>query len=413
MFNHKRNRDRDDNQTHNGFRPKYPYKAQRRSDSRYPDPHSQQQPHRRQQPPQPQQHGYHHHHQSALYPFKSFAPDESKVQLKTAVPIISSSSSSTSQPQYDVCVIVPKGPKYFLWIQHDEIALYAYGDGRSPIIPLNKQYPLEKKTKDTLPFTFGTLLYGTLAYTQYGPGTGPDAPQKIFVTEDILQFKGISTKEVCFGDRLRMVLETLDTIFDKSKGAHFRARDSTTKKCDQQMVVEMTMPTIISQFTPATSFQIPYKVYSLNYYRLSDASSTNGAIFRLNPVANWIDQIKPLLSTTLYEKVFRVKADLQCDIYHLFERSRGEGEANGTSKEAYVDIANISSYKASVRMNRMFRKIKENENLDYLEESDNEEEFEDVGGDKFLNRKVVEKGGLDMLCRWDHMAKRWTPLCRV
>ena len=36
-------------------------------------------------------------------------------------------------------------------------------------------------------------------------------------------------------------------------------------------------------------------------------------------------------------------------------------------------------------MNKLFRKIKENDNLDLLEESDSEDEFEDISDDKYVN----------------------------
>ena len=42
----------------------------------------------------------------------------------------------------------------------------------------------------------------------------------------------------------------------------------------------------------------------------------------------------------------------------------------------YQGIAAIPDYKTSVLLNKVFRNIKENDNLDALEESDNEDEFE-------------------------------------
>ena len=56
-------------------------------------------------------------------------------------------------------------------------------------------------------------------------------------------------------------------------------------------------------------------------------------------------------------------------------------------------IAFIPDYKTSVMMNSLFRNIKENINLDALEESDDEEEFENVSLDKFvdLDKKYVMK----------------------
>ena len=42
-------------------------------------------------------------------------------------------------------------------------------------------------------------------------------------------------------------------------------------------------------------------------------------------------------------------------------------------------------------MNKLFRTIKENDNLDYLEESDDEEEFENISSDKYVDTNKVVK----------------------
>ena len=57
-------------------------------------------------------------------------------------------------------------------------------------------------------------------------------------------------------------------------------------------------------------------------------------------------------------------------------------------------------------MNSLFREIKENRNLDLLEESDDEEEFEDVSIDKFVNTEKQIK----MLCKFNPKFKNWVPI---
>ena len=65
-------------------------------------------------------------------------------------------------------------------------------------------------------------------------------------------------------------------------------------------------------------------------------------------------------------KTFFIKPDLQNDIYYLYLLNTTNFE--GISKE----IAHIPDYKTSIFMNKLFRNIKENNNLDSLEESDDE-----------------------------------------
>ena len=56
-------------------------------------------------------------------------------------------------------------------------------------------------------------------------------------------------------------------------------------------------------------------------------------------------------------------------------------------------------------MNSLFRNIKENRHLDSLEESDDEEEFQNMNEDKFVDldkRHSIE-------CIYSHKFRRWIP----
>jgi hypothetical protein len=57
-------------------------------------------------------------------------------------------------------------------------------------------------------------------------------------------------------------------------------------------------------------------------------------------------------------------------------------------------------------MNKLFRNIKENNNLDALEESDDEEEFQDSREDKY----VYLDRSFKMNCEYNHKFKRWIPV---
>ena len=56
-------------------------------------------------------------------------------------------------------------------------------------------------------------------------------------------------------------------------------------------------------------------------------------------------------------------------------------------------------------MNKLFRKIKENDNLDYIEESDDEDDFQNIEPDKYVN---LQKS-LQMECVFHNKFKRWIP----
>jgi hypothetical protein len=57
-------------------------------------------------------------------------------------------------------------------------------------------------------------------------------------------------------------------------------------------------------------------------------------------------------------------------------------------------------------MNKLFRNIKENEDLDKLEESDDEDEFENPNVDKFV---YLEKS-FKMKCQYNKRFKKWVPI---
>lgn len=70
------------------------------------------------------------------------------------------------------------------------------------------------------------------------------------------------------------------------------------------------------------------------------------------------------------------------------------------------NLAHIPDYKTSVLMNKLFRNIKENANLDALEESDDEEEFENIQIDKFVDLNKVFK----MRCNFNYKFQAWVPV---
>ena len=91
-----------------------------------------------------------------------------------------------------------------------------------------------------------------------------------------------------------------------------------------------------------------------------------------------------------------VKAGLAADTYQLYS----------PKDNSFVGTAMIPTYKCSVFLNSLFRNIKENKNLDLLEESDDEEEFENIQLDKFVD---LEKSYL-MECVFLKKFQKWQPV---
>lgn len=94
-------------------------------------------------------------------------------------------------------------------------------------------------------------------------------------------------------------------------------------------------------------------------------------------------------------RTFVICPDAQNDIYYVL-RSPDEPITANTM------IAHIPNYKTSVMMNALFRNIKENRNLDALEESDDEDEARTPLVD--LSKRVR------MSCTFSSRFKRWQPV---
>lgn len=93
--------------------------------------------------------------------------------------------------------------------------------------------------------------------------------------------------------------------------------------------------------------------------------------------------------------IFNIKPDINFDIYHLYIQNN-----------QYYGNALIPDYKTSVMMNKLFRIIKENDNLDLLEESDSEDEFENINIDKYVKLDKTFK----FKCVFNPLLKKWQPL---
>ena len=97
---------------------------------------------------------------------------------------------------------------------------------------------------------------------------------------------------------------------------------------------------------------------------------------------------------SLYKKVVRLSLN------SLFVNDIDE------QTHVYYNVAYIPDFTTSVMMNKLFRNIKENQNLDALEESDDEEEFENEREDRFVN---LEKC-YNMVCLYNYKFKKWYPV---
>ena len=259
----------------------------------------------------------------------------------------------------DIFIIIPKGKKSLMW--------FTYWKGQNVCFTLTLNERGNICDISAQPVCFGsdlslsTLLYGTLIDVD---------GLKHFTCENIYYYKGHYVGHYNFGKKLSLFRELF--IYYIRQVAY-----------TEQFII-IGLPVMKTEFQEAVNCaaELPYSTYGIQMYYLQDKTNISKGIYLLK-------------QTTTHEAYFMVKATLQNDIYNLY----------GTSG-IVLGIAMIPSYKNSVMMNSLFRTIKENANLDLLEESDEEEEFENNSESKFvdLNKSIIMK------CVFNKRFRKWQPI---
>ena len=320
----------------------------------------------------------------------------------------------------NVYFMIPKGKKFFVWFKNGE-CLFLELDNDKQVVNVTS-----KKTSRIFPND--TILYGTHFYYRAPPPINTNSNsvvniQYYFTIENIHYYNGVN-------------IDT-QTVFEKCKTLHLAFTTATLEKTFQ---VDIGLPHIDTCLERISALKPFYQVYciqkkksidNMNQYQnihlnmLSNIQKVdaqqqpqqpqqsqqetpvNVNIVSKHTIENkkYIEKSKDSNNTNNHHnkkyKIFIVSADIQNDIYNLVDPN--DLSSYDISNKL---IASIPDYKTSVFMNALFRNIKENRSLDALEESDDEDEFENTNIDKFvdLNKKIKMK------CVFNYKFKKWTPI---
>ena len=126
----------------------------------------------------------------------------------------------------------------------------------------------------------------------------------------------------------------------------------------------------------------------------------------VTPTSIWSKMTTPLpfwnlnLQSYIYKKpcIFWIKPDIAYDVYFLEAKTH-----------VLYQCALIPDQQTSKMMNSIFRKIPENDSLDKIEESDDEEDFENISENKYLKTQQP----LLMECRFHYKFRKWIPVRSV
>jgi len=302
---------------------------------------------------------------------------------------------------YNLCLAIPTGKKMFAWFTFHQDKDVCY------LLDINKEKKITKSTLTTLPtglnLSLGTVVYGTLMEEV-------DKDTTWFVIEEVYIYQGISLKHMNFGEKISVIRELLmeqDKYTDATPSLVFCL--PAMWGFDSTRVMDGEFPSFLPDSVSSTVYYpvhhiqyraiyniMPYINVHLNRKILPVVTKKTQSSHKFETLPFTIDTNKPQYR---YTTVFQVTADIQYDIYHLF--AYGKNKAS-----VYYNTAYIPNYKTSVFMNGLFRHIRENKNMDYIEESDDEDEFQNLNEDKYVDLHKV----LLMECVFHRKFKRWVPV---
>jgi len=274
-----------------------------------------------------------------------------------------------------VFYVIPKGPKALVW--------YTYWKDQNVCLLIRINERGNYSDVQLFPSSFsdklalGTIIYGTyfLHYNKH-----------YFSCEQLHYYKGLHVSKRTYNERLKLLLEMFQNEMEQ------------IAYTANSLIVGLPMMTNTYEAALDLLFTLPYKTYGVGSPR--DTGPIYAGPIYTDPI--YAGPVTPAFVATpiplnkyINKAIFKVKADLAADNYLLY-----------TSDNSLYDTAIIPSYTSSVMMNSLFRNIKENTNLDLLEESDDDDEFENTSIDKFVD---LEKTRV-MECVYSKRFKKWQPV---
>lgn len=259
--------------------------------------------------------------------------------------------------------IIPKGKKAFLWFKryNNNNLTYLLETKHNKIMNI---YQYKSCFHKYLTNGIGTILYGT--YTQYNN-------KNVFIIEDISYYKGIDITHESLYTKLNLYADLLQYNIQQVAYTKYDILVTPTYlKLVNSHLDNNKLSNIINTINK------PIPIYSIQLIK-------NNKIYKV---------LYSKLHTE-YIHYYYIKAKIQNDIYVVLNKDKQE-----------VSTASIPSYTISCLMNKHFRNIRENTNLDNLEESDDEDDFENINENKFvfLDKMKVFK------CMYNKKDKSWIPV---
>jgi hypothetical protein len=300
---------------------------------------------------------------------------------------------------YDICLAIPHAKKYIIWFTFHE------GRNKCVLMELNRSKIISEITVLKSSFLLSTLYLGTILFGSIIDNVGKT--NRLFVVEDIYMYQGVLLNKMVFGEKLGIIEEFLNTqiLCDENRPPIWFYLPFFWKShiCEEETsnipLKQISYPLHHIQYR-SLNYILPFlNVIPGNDGNVTNQTTSSSVHKNVKTLSRQNKRNNSRCEQTNYVSTFIVMADLQTDVYNLHAY-------DDSKKLCLYDVAYIPNCKSSVYMNSLFRNIKENQNIDLIEESDNEDDFEDTREDKYVDTKLE----LIMDCVYHTKFRRWVPI---
>ena len=258
-------------------------------------------------------------------------------------------------------IAIPVGKKSLLWFtnfQNEDICiLLEYNTKHKKIVSFARKTLLFERE-----LSYGTLAYGTVVSHR---------DSEYFAMENVFQYCGQNVGDLPFKRKLHCFHE----IFSKYTSPYvYTSNEMILSMCIMHKEKEQ-LHTIIQDQN--------YPIYGITTRDINSNWFYTSTIEHERPQKMYTFKVKPCIKHNVYE-------------LHCYHPDKGI---------QFYQKSYIPDYVTSVMLNDKFRIIKENVNLDLLEESDDEEDFQNVNDDKYVHTDRY----YNYKCYYHKKMKCWVP----
>lgn len=298
----------------------------------------------------------------------------------------------------DLYEIIPVGKPAFLWLTY-----FQKKHAAILVFKTHKGYKFEITSASFIDeLAYGTIFTGVF-FTR--PKT-KESFYTFFCINDIQYYRGMNVNEMRDMNMYNK-LSFISRVFDNKEIDNIHGIDN---------VLNISLPIFASDYSIAQSYLgiLPYPTYGIRFIDIKDKTAKG---------------IQPgSVKTKLEEKsIFVVRANIEPDSYTLYAKGYkpnyekqncyDEDVKSGDDSKYGIVFSNkygylkklgfglVPTYKDSIRMNMLFRNIKENISIDAIEESDDEDEFENIEPTKYM----IPNAEYKMYCYFSTILNKWVP----